>query len=70
MKKQSAYLYLTRLTNKISLHTSTMCVRPSEIFHTTYPVLSIVVFRKTTSAEQTISVRYLFLRRIVSERNS
>jgi hypothetical protein len=31
---------------KIYLHTSTKCVRSSEIFRTSYPVFSIVVFRK------------------------
>ena len=49
-------LSLTRLTNKIFLHTSTKCVRPSETFHTSYLVFSIVVFRETTSTEHTISV--------------
>jgi hypothetical protein len=43
-------------------------VRPSETFRTSYPLFSIAVFRKTTSAEQTISVMHLFLLRIVSER--
>ena len=64
-------LSLTRLTNKIFLHTSTKFVRPSEKFRTSYPVLSIVVFRETTSTEHTISVLFLnFFRRIVSERKS
>ena len=49
--KTKQCLFLTRLTNKIFLHTSTKCVRPSEIFCTSYLVFSIVVFRETTSTE-------------------
>jgi hypothetical protein len=70
MNKTVVLLSLTGLTNKIFLHTSTKWVHQSETFLTSYPVFSIVVFRNTTSAEQTVSVVYLFLRRIVSERNN
>jgi hypothetical protein len=58
---------LTRLTNKIFLRTTTKPVRPSAIFRTSYPLVSIVVFRATTSTEHTISVSFLILfSRIVS----
>jgi len=57
-----------RLTNKISLHTITKCVHPSDTFRT---VFSIVVFRQTTSTEHRISVLvFIVFRRIVSKRNS
>jgi hypothetical protein len=70
MNKTVGLFISTKAHNKIFLHTSTKCVRPSETFRTWYPFFSIVAFRKTTNAEQTISVMYLFLRQIVSERNS
>jgi len=57
---------MTRLKNKIFLHINTKCARPAETLRTFYLVFSIVVFRETTSTEQTI----IFFRRIVSERNS
>jgi len=63
-------LSLTRLTNKLFLHASTKCVRPSETFRTSNLVFSTVVFRETTSREHTFSVLLLIFRRIVSERNS
>jgi hypothetical protein len=49
-------------------HQHKVCA-PSETFRTSYPVFSNVVFRKTPGAEQAVSVMYLFLRRIVSNRN-
>ena len=39
--KNKKSLSLTRLTNRIFLHTSTKCVRPSETFHTSYLLLSM-----------------------------
>ena len=64
-------LTLTRLTNKIFLHNSTECVRPSETFRTSCQVVSIEIYRETTSTEHTVSVWYLiFCRRIFSEKNS
>jgi hypothetical protein len=64
-------LSLTRLTNKIFLHTSTQCVCPSPVIRPSYPLFSIVVFRETTSSEHTISVLFLILfSRIVNESNS
>jgi len=69
--KNKTVLSLTSLTNKIFVHTSTKSVRPSETFRTSSLVFSIVVFRETTSTEEIISFLFLiFLRRIVSERNS
>jgi len=69
--KNKQCLSLTRLTNKLLLHTSTKCVSPSETFRTSYLVFSTVVFRETTNTEHTISVLLLtILRRIVNERNS
>ena len=53
-------LSLTKLRNKTFLHTSTKWVRSSEIFRTSYPLFSIVVFRETTSTVQTISVLFFF----------
>ena len=38
-----------------------VCARPSEIFHTSYPVFSIAVLRETTSREHTISVSLKFV---------
>ena len=46
------------------------CIRPSEMFRTSYPLFYTVVFRETTSTEHTISVLFLFFCRIVSQRNS
>jgi hypothetical protein len=63
-------LSLTRLANKIFLHTSTKCVRSSETFHTSYAVFSVVVLRETTSTEHTVSGLFLVFRHIASERNS
>jgi hypothetical protein len=40
-KDKTVFFYLTRLTNKIFLHTSTQCVRPSKIFRISYPVFSL-----------------------------
>ena len=55
-----------RLTNKIFLHTSTKCVRPSVTFRTSYLDFSIVAFRETTSTEHTISVLFISFRWTVS----
>ena len=63
-------LSLTRLTNKISLRSSTQCVRPSAALRTSYPLLCIAVFRQTAGTEHTVSVLLLFFCRNVSERNS
>ena len=45
-KKNKQCLSLTRLTNKIFLHTNTKCVSPSETFRTSYPLFHIVVSEK------------------------
>jgi hypothetical protein len=46
MNKRVGLFIPTRLTNKIFLHTSTKCVRPSETFRTSYQIFSIVVLKK------------------------
>jgi hypothetical protein len=62
--------FIPEKAHKIFLHTNTNCMCPSETFCASYPIFSIVVFRKMTSAEQTVSVTYLFLCQIVSERTA
>jgi hypothetical protein len=70
MNKTVSLFIPDKAHKKIFLHTSTKCVRPSETFLISYPLSSIVVVRKTTCAERTVSVMYLFLRQIISEKNS
>jgi hypothetical protein len=69
--KNNTVFIADKAHKKIFLHTSTKCVRPSEIFRTSYPLFSTVVFREATSTEHTISVLFpIFYSLIVSERNS